>query len=259
LLPLRSIVIAICRLSFQCRLLPNTPGSPEESASRLIEFLDEQEIVTVADYFEPALREHLGSFVPEETRTFFFLGTVGDDRARRRDPPARRGRFIALSGTLGACRQAAAQRQVPLSLMPASISREGESASFLRAVPLLPVIVASSWLASHILHLSIVSQHFAASHPAFISGSSRAGQPPAESTSSSGLDLPGGRTERRAADPCGELMRAEPAPAGGHRDDFGADRLGKGDSIYDGALARGMNDVSELAAQRSSESGAASM
>jgi hypothetical protein len=58
---------------------------------------------------------------------------VGDDRARRRDSPARRGRFIAVSGTLGACRQAAAQRQVPLSLMPASISREGESASFLRS------------------------------------------------------------------------------------------------------------------------------
>lgn len=49
------------------------------------------------------------------------------------------------------------------------------------------------------------------------------------------------------------------APAGGHRDDFGADLLGKGEAIYDGASARGMNDVSELAAQRSSESGAASM
>lgn len=46
----------------------------DRSASRFIEFLREKEIVTVADYFEPALREHLGAFVPEETRNFFWIG-----------------------------------------------------------------------------------------------------------------------------------------------------------------------------------------
>jgi len=34
-------------------------------------FLKEQEIVTVADYFEPALRAHTGEFIPEEKRHFF--------------------------------------------------------------------------------------------------------------------------------------------------------------------------------------------
>ena len=33
----------------------------------------DKEIVTVADYMEPALREHLGSFVPEEQRNFFWI------------------------------------------------------------------------------------------------------------------------------------------------------------------------------------------
>jgi hypothetical protein len=60
-------------------------GSPEEyaaladrSASRLIDFLERQEIVTVKDYFEPALREHLGSYVPAETRNFFAIGAHYD-------------------------------------------------------------------------------------------------------------------------------------------------------------------------------------
>lgn len=53
-------------------------ATPEEyaakadaAASNLMAFLREQEIVTVADYFEPALRAQLGPFVPEETRNFF--------------------------------------------------------------------------------------------------------------------------------------------------------------------------------------------
>jgi hypothetical protein len=50
----------------------------DKTASRLIEFLDEQEIVTVEDYFEPALREHLGAFVPEERRNFFEIGAHFD-------------------------------------------------------------------------------------------------------------------------------------------------------------------------------------
>lgn len=43
----------------------------DKSADRFISFLREQDIVTVADYFEPALREHLGVFVPAKVRNFF--------------------------------------------------------------------------------------------------------------------------------------------------------------------------------------------
>ncbi|MBT8047138.1 MAG: hypothetical protein HKN57_09160 [Xanthomonadales bacterium] len=45
----------------------------DRAASRFMAFLEQQEIVTVKDYFEPALREHLGEFVPEETRNFFWI------------------------------------------------------------------------------------------------------------------------------------------------------------------------------------------
>ena len=45
----------------------------DEAASRIMRFLEEKEIVTIADYMEPALREHLGSFEPEETRNFFAI------------------------------------------------------------------------------------------------------------------------------------------------------------------------------------------
>jgi hypothetical protein len=45
----------------------------DRSARRFIAFLRDQEIVTVEDYFEPALREHLGGFVPTETRNFFWI------------------------------------------------------------------------------------------------------------------------------------------------------------------------------------------
>jgi hypothetical protein len=50
----------------------------DRSAEHLIRFLDEQEIVTVTDYFEPALREHIGSFAPEETRNFFQIAAHYD-------------------------------------------------------------------------------------------------------------------------------------------------------------------------------------
>jgi hypothetical protein len=40
---------------------------------RFMRFLKDQEIVTVADYFEPALREHVGEFVPEQSRNFFWI------------------------------------------------------------------------------------------------------------------------------------------------------------------------------------------
>jgi hypothetical protein len=36
-------------------------------------FLEDKNIVTVTDYMEPALREHMGSFVPEEQRHFFWI------------------------------------------------------------------------------------------------------------------------------------------------------------------------------------------
>ena len=60
-------------------------ASPEEydaladrSARRLIKFLRDEDIVTVADYFEPALRERLGEYVPEETRNFFWIAAHYD-------------------------------------------------------------------------------------------------------------------------------------------------------------------------------------
>ncbi len=52
----------------------------EKAARSLIDFLDKQDIVTVKPYFEPALREHLGTFVPEEKRNFFVIGLHYDPR-----------------------------------------------------------------------------------------------------------------------------------------------------------------------------------
>jgi hypothetical protein len=45
------------------------------SAEYFLKFLDEKNIVTVADYFKPALYERLGSFVPEVGRNFFYIGS----------------------------------------------------------------------------------------------------------------------------------------------------------------------------------------
>jgi hypothetical protein len=50
----------------------------DRAATRLMAFLTEQDIVTVEDYFEPALREHLGEFVPDEKRNFFLIGAHYD-------------------------------------------------------------------------------------------------------------------------------------------------------------------------------------
>jgi hypothetical protein len=50
----------------------------DESVARLIAFLDKQEILTVEDYFEPALREHIGKFVPQAQRNFFTIGSHFD-------------------------------------------------------------------------------------------------------------------------------------------------------------------------------------
>lgn len=50
----------------------------DQAATRLMNFLREQQIVTVADYFEPALRQHLQAFMPEETRNFFMIAAHYD-------------------------------------------------------------------------------------------------------------------------------------------------------------------------------------
>ena len=52
----------------------------ENAAKSLMKFLREQDIVTVKPYFEPALREHLGAFVPREKRNFFLIGEHYDPR-----------------------------------------------------------------------------------------------------------------------------------------------------------------------------------
>jgi hypothetical protein len=52
----------------------------EEAAKSLLNFLDQQEIVTVKPYFEPALRAHLGTYIPVENRNFFTIGEHYDPR-----------------------------------------------------------------------------------------------------------------------------------------------------------------------------------
>ncbi len=52
----------------------------DEAAKSLINFLDKQDIVTVKPYFDTALREHLGEYVPEEKRNFFLIGEHYDPR-----------------------------------------------------------------------------------------------------------------------------------------------------------------------------------
>jgi hypothetical protein len=52
----------------------------EKAAVSLMTFLEDEDMVTVADYFEPALREHLGSFVPAATRNFFWITAHYDPR-----------------------------------------------------------------------------------------------------------------------------------------------------------------------------------
>lgn len=52
----------------------------ETAAQSLMRFLEEEDIVSVKEYFEPALREHLGSFVPEERRNFFWITAHYDPR-----------------------------------------------------------------------------------------------------------------------------------------------------------------------------------
>ena len=50
----------------------------EDAIRRIMRFLKDKEIVTIADYMEPVLRERKGSFVPEETRNFFWIAAHYD-------------------------------------------------------------------------------------------------------------------------------------------------------------------------------------
>ena len=60
---------------------PGAYDSMADAAARsLMDFLDQQDFVTVKPYFEPALREHLGSYIPEESRNFFWIATHFDPR-----------------------------------------------------------------------------------------------------------------------------------------------------------------------------------
>jgi len=45
----------------------------EAAVERIMRFLDEKDIVTVTDYMEPALQEHMGAYVPPATRNFFMI------------------------------------------------------------------------------------------------------------------------------------------------------------------------------------------
>jgi len=50
----------------------------DDAIQRVMRFLEEKDIVTIADYMEPALRERKGAFVPEETRNFFWIAAHYD-------------------------------------------------------------------------------------------------------------------------------------------------------------------------------------
>ena len=52
----------------------------ESAAQSLMNFLDKEEMVTVKEYFDPALREHLGQFIPKEKRNFFWITVHYDPR-----------------------------------------------------------------------------------------------------------------------------------------------------------------------------------
>jgi hypothetical protein len=52
----------------------------ERSAQSLLRFLEQDEMVSVKPYFEPALRAHLGQFIPREKRHFFWITAHYDPR-----------------------------------------------------------------------------------------------------------------------------------------------------------------------------------
>ena len=46
----------------------------ESGVRRLMDFLNKNDIMHIKDNMEPALREHMGEFVPENERNFFYIG-----------------------------------------------------------------------------------------------------------------------------------------------------------------------------------------
>ena len=116
----------------------------DKAATRLMKFLREQEILTVTDYMEPALREHLGEFVPAEKRNFFQIGAHYDplplfthfyhwfELARmEREPhpsPVRQGALLYNDDGGG--------RWHPLGDDSARMDEDGEEAAALRTAPL---------------------------------------------------------------------------------------------------------------------------
>ena len=52
----------------------------ERSVRSLIQFLDQQQLLTMKSYYEPALRAHQGSFIPKEKRNFFSITMHYDPR-----------------------------------------------------------------------------------------------------------------------------------------------------------------------------------
>ncbi len=52
----------------------------EKAVKSLMSFLENEDILTVKPYFEPALRAHLGEYIPVEKRNFFTIGEHYDPR-----------------------------------------------------------------------------------------------------------------------------------------------------------------------------------
>ena len=52
----------------------------EKSVKSIIQFLDQQQLLTMKKYYEPALREHQGKFIPKEKRNFFSITMHYDPR-----------------------------------------------------------------------------------------------------------------------------------------------------------------------------------
>ena len=52
----------------------------EKSVKSFMKFLDQQQLLTMKKYYEPALREHQGAFVPKQKRNFFLITMHYDPR-----------------------------------------------------------------------------------------------------------------------------------------------------------------------------------
>lgn len=52
----------------------------KSAANSLINFLNKEKMITVKDYFKPALDQHLGTFIPKDKRNFFYITSHLDPR-----------------------------------------------------------------------------------------------------------------------------------------------------------------------------------